>query len=89
MVVPIQSDKNKWVAAILAFLFGILGVHKFYLGKKQAGVIMLVASLVGLILLGIPTLIVSIIAFVEFVIYLVKDEQKFHEDYVVGDRAWF
>lgn len=86
---PVQSDKNKWIAAILAFLFGSLGVHKFYLGKTQAGIIMLVASLAGLLFLGIPTMIVAIVAFVEFIIYLVKDEQKFHEDYVAGDRAWF
>jgi cold shock CspA family protein len=31
------GDKNKIVAALLAFFIGGLGVHKFYLGKNQAG----------------------------------------------------
>ena len=31
------STHNKWIAAILAFLLGGLGVHKFYLGQKGWG----------------------------------------------------
>ena len=34
--------KNKIVAALLAFFLGTLGIHKFYLGKTTAGIIMLV-----------------------------------------------
>jgi len=83
------GGKNKFIAALLAFFLGGLGVHKFYLGKTTAGIIMLVASLLGIVLVGIPTLIIAIIAFVEMVIYLVKSEQDFHRDYVIGDRAWF
>ncbi len=29
------SKKNKIVAALLAFFFGGLGIHKFYLGKSR------------------------------------------------------
>ena len=93
-VFPIVGDfsigeKNKWVAALLAFIAGGLGIHKFYLGKNTAGIIMLVVFLGGIILAAIPTIIISIVAFIECVIYVVKSEQQFYDDYVVGDRAWF
>jgi TM2 domain-containing membrane protein YozV len=83
------GDKNKIIAAVLAFFLGGLGIHKFYLGKNTAGVVMLLTSLGGLILLGIPTLIIAIIAFIEMIIYLVKSEQEFYNDYVIGNRQWF
>eukprot|EP01030_Chromulinospumella_sphaerica_P025156 gene25156-25278_t len=37
----LSGDKNKIVAALLAFFLGWLGIHKFYLGKTNAGIIML------------------------------------------------
>ena len=93
-VFPIASDfsigeKNKWVAALLAFICGGLGIHKFYLGKNTAGFIMLVVFLSGVLLAAIPTIIVSLVAFIECIIYVVKSEQQFYDDYVVGSRAWF
>ena len=27
------SNKNRWLAAILAFFFGVFGAHRFYVGK--------------------------------------------------------
>ena len=93
-VFPIAGDfslgeKNKWIAAALALIFSGLAIHKFYLGKNTAGFIMLAVFLGGIILAGIPTAIMAIIAFIEGIIYLVKSEQQFYDDYVAGDRAWF
>jgi TM2 domain-containing membrane protein YozV len=85
----VLDQKNKWVAALLAFFLGGFGVHKFYLGKGGAGTIMLVIFLGGFILAGIPSLIIHAIAFIEGIIYVAKDEQRFYDDYVIGDRAWF
>lgn len=59
-----QTDK-KLVSGILAILLGWLGVHKFYLGYKVEGIIMLVCGLGGLLLCGFPTMAVSIIGIIE------------------------
>lgn len=83
-----SSDKNKIVAALLAFFLGTIGIHKFYLGKTTAGIIMLVCGTVGWLLI-LPGLISALIAFIEFIIYLVKSDEEFHRDYVVGNKSWF
>jgi len=84
----VAGRKDKIVAGLLALFLGGLGIHKFYLGKTTAGVIMLLCGTVG-ILLVIPFLIICIIAFVEAIIYLMKDEQAFQDEYVNGTKAWF
>jgi TM2 domain-containing membrane protein YozV len=84
-----SGDKNRIVAALLAFFLGGLGIHKFYLGKNGAGAIMLVCSIFGFVLLFLPTIAMGLIAFVEFIIYLVTSDEEFEERYVRGDRAWF
>jgi len=82
------GDKNRIVAALLAFFLGWLGIHKFYLGKTNAGIIMLLCGTIGWLLLAIPPAVIGVIALIEFVIYLVKSDQQFHQDYVVGDKSW-
>jgi TM2 domain-containing membrane protein YozV/cold shock CspA family protein len=85
----LSGDKNKIVAALLAFFLGGFGIHKFYLGKTTAGVIMLACGTVGWITFGILPGIIYIIAFIEFIIYLVKSDAEFNRDYVVGNKSWF
>jgi len=83
------GDKNRIVAALLAFFLGWLGIHKFYLGKTGPGIVMLLCGTIGWLLFAIPPLVIGLIAFIEFILYLVKSDQQFHEDYVVGNRGWF
>ena len=80
---------KKIAAALFAFFLGAFGAHKFYLGYTKQGVIMLVVFLLGFILLGLPSMIIGVIAFVEFIIYLTKSDEDFEETYVVGRRPWF
>lgn len=64
--------KSKSTAAVLAFLFGGLGVHKFYLGQGGLGL---------LYLLFCWTYIPLIVAFIEFVLLLAMDEKTFNLKY--------
>jgi hypothetical protein len=49
---------------------------------------MLVAGTVGWVLV-IPGMVCAFIAFIETIIYLVKSDQSFYEDYVMGGKSWF
>lgn len=53
------NDRNKYVAALLAFFIGTLGIHRFYLGRTASGVVMLVLTLtvVGLLFTGLWALV--------------------------------
>ena len=83
------GDKNRVIAALLAFFLGGFGFHKFYLGQNKAGIIMLVVCLMGFFLLGIPSLIIGVIAFIEAILYITKSDADFDATYVHGRRAWF
>ncbi|WP_268236658.1 TM2 domain-containing protein [Oceanisphaera marina] len=76
-------------AALFAFFLGAFGAHKFYLGYTKQGVIMLLVFLLGFILLGLPSIVIGIIAFVEFILYLVKSDEEFEQTYIVGSKPWF
>ena len=84
-----SSEKSKIVAALLAFFLGGLGFHKFYLGCTTAGIIMLLVFVLGFVLLGIPSVIIGIIAFIEAILYIVKSDDDFQEKYVDNKRCWF
>ena len=50
---------------------------------------MLVISLLGFFLAGVPTIIIEIIAFIEGIIYLTKSDQDFYNIYCVHKKKWF
>jgi TM2 domain-containing membrane protein YozV len=68
----IQEGKSRTVAALFAFFLGGFGAHKFYLGKAGQGIVYL---------LFFWTLIPGIIAFVEFILYLVMSDEEFNAKY--------
>ncbi|MFP4333524.1 MAG: TM2 domain-containing protein, partial [Campylobacterales bacterium] len=37
--------KSRVASLVLCFFFGMLGVHRFYLGKNSSGAIMLILTL--------------------------------------------
>lgn len=71
-----RGDRNKYIAAILAFLLGTLGVHRFYLGRIGSGIAMLVltCTVVGLFI-SVPW------ALIDMVRYLVMPEDDFAARY--------
>ncbi|MFT5167780.1 MAG: TM2 domain-containing membrane protein YozV [Saprospiraceae bacterium] len=66
-----MKDKN--IAAILAFFFGIFGVHRFYLGQKGLGILYLMFFWV----LGIP----AIIGLIDAIIFLSMGQDDFDMKY--------
>jgi TM2 domain-containing membrane protein YozV len=84
----VVGSKDKVAAALLAFFLGCFGAHKFYLNKTGAAVTMLLCGTIGWLLV-LPGLIIAIIAFIEFIIYLVIDDAEFQRRYVQGNQSWF
>lgn len=70
------NDRNKIVAALLAFFIGTLGIHRFYLGRTGSGIVMLILSitLVGL-------LVTAPWALIDMVRYLVMSDEEFAARY--------
>jgi TM2 domain-containing membrane protein YozV len=79
--VPDAGDRNKYVAALIAFLIGPLGIHRFYLGRTGSGIAMILLSctIVGL-LLTVPW------AFIDMIRYLIMSDREFAERYPRKDR---
>lgn len=88
------GDKQKMVAGLLAILLGSFGAHKFYLGYKNEGIILLAVYLSGFVLsfLAIGALWVwvpGVIGLIEGIMYLTKTDEEFYATYVAGRKAWF
>lgn len=92
--------QKKLIAGLLAIFLGGLGVHKFYLGNTQPGVIMLAATIggwvlgvigsfiiVGAVFFLVPFL-VGLLGFIEGIIYLTKSDADFQREYISGKKAW-
>ena len=84
-----DAKKEKIVAGLFAILLGGLGIHKFYLGYKTAGIIHLLIFFIGMLPLFIGTIAISLIALIEGIIYLTKSDEEFERTYVVNKKEWF
>ena len=76
---PVTTSRNRIVAALLAFFFGTLGIHRFYLGRTGSGIAMLVmtCTVVGMLITG-PW------AFVDMIRYLIMSDEEFAARYRRG-----
>ncbi|MCE9525753.1 MAG: TM2 domain-containing protein [Planctomycetales bacterium] len=68
------SDKNKMVAALLAFFLGAFGVHHFYLGSTTAGIVCIAVT-------WLTCGIGGILPFIEFIMLLVMSDADFNAKY--------
>lgn len=50
---------------------------------------MLLLFLFGFVLLGFPSIVIGLIAFIEFILYLIKSDEEFEQTYVIGRKPWF
>jgi TM2 domain-containing membrane protein YozV len=79
------ADK-KLAAGILGILLGGLGIHKFVLGYKTEGLIMLLGTILTC---GIASMVFAPIGLVEGILYLVKSDEEFVRTYIQNKRGWF
>lgn len=64
--------RERWIAVLLAFFLGFIGIHKFYLGQPGWGVLYLLFSETG-----IP----GLIALFEGIYYILLGYDEFHQKY--------
>jgi TM2 domain-containing membrane protein YozV len=83
---PRDVNGTKIAAGICAILFGSLGVHKFVIGATNAGITML---LVSILTFGIGWIVMHIIGIVEGITYLTKSDAEFYQTYMLDKKAWF
>lgn len=69
------SNKSRVVAILLALFLGGLGAHKFYLGRPGWGI---------LYILFCWTLIPSLIALIEMIVYLCTSDRDFSIRYAMA-----
>lgn len=86
-----QSDASskKIAAGICGILLGGLGIHKFILGYRREGTIMLVVSIVGALFLFIGPFVMWIFGLIEGIIYLTKSDSEFSRVYIQNKKGWF
>jgi TM2 domain-containing membrane protein YozV len=83
-------ESQKLAAGLCGILLGGFGVHKFILGYKTEGIIMLVIGLVGgLLTCGMATGVMGLIGLIEGIIYLTKSDAEFVQTYQIGKKTWF
>lgn len=70
-----QNSKNKYVAAILAFIGGVFGIHRFYLNQRGLGFLMIGLSLISF---GVLSWLISL---VDTFLFIIMDTDRFDEKY--------
>lgn len=68
----VKTNRSRSTAAVLAIIFGGLGIHKFYLGKPIQGILYIFFSW---------TFIPMIIGIIEGIIYLSMSNKSFEAKY--------
>ncbi len=87
---PEESElaRKKIPAGILGIILGQFGIHKFILGYKKEGIIMLLVSVLGCWLV-LPIVVMGIIGIIEGIMYLAASDEEFVRLHKNHSRPWF
>ncbi len=83
--------KSKYVAAALAFVFGIFGTHRFYLGQRFLGIVYFFLFFTGLIVTmeegdEFPLIVLpAVLGFIDSILLAVMPQEEFDERY---NKKW-
>ena len=73
------SGKSRGVAGLLAIILGGVGLHYFYIGKTNAGVIFLLVAILSCGALGVVTHVISNI---QGVLFFTSSQEEFESRWV-------
>ena len=73
------SGKSRGIAGLLAILMGWCGLHYFYIGKTNAGILFLIVAILSCGILASVTTIVSII---QGVLFFTSTQEEFESKWV-------
>lgn len=70
-----MAQKSKVAAALLCAFLGMLGIHRFYLGKTGSGVVQLILCLIGggtllMVIGGFVLAALGLWVFIDFILIL-------------------
>lgn len=83
--------KSKYVAAALAFVFGIFGTHRFYLGQRFLGVVYFFLFFIGMIVTieeqgEFPLIVLpAVLGFIDSILLAAMPQEEFDERY---NKKW-
>jgi len=86
----INPGNQRGMTALISILFGCLGIHKFMLGYKKEGGILLGVSLASAVIPFCSILIAGpmIVGLLEGIIYLKMSDEEFFNTYVEHKKEW-
>ena len=91
-----RAKSKRVLVGVLGRLVGCLGIHKFVLGYRTAGIIMLAVTVAGSVVsacLCLPgsgaAVTMWIIGIIEGILYLSKSDEEFCQTYICKKRDWF
>ena len=85
-----ELKSRRTTIGILAIIFGFLGVHKFMLGYKREGFILLAVSIIGgIVTCGVAIIVTDIIGIIEGIMILNKTPMQFKKTYIDKKTFWF
>ena len=73
------SGKSRGIAGLLAILMGWCGLHYFYIGKTNAGILFLIVAILSC---GILATITTIISIIQGVLFFTSTQEEFESKWV-------
>ena len=73
------SGKSRGIAGLLALLMGAFGLHYFYIGKTNAGIVFLLISLLSC---GVFATVTWVISIIQAVLFFTSTQQEFEQRWV-------
>lgn len=73
------SGKSRGIAGLLAILMGGFGLHYFYIGKTNAGILFLMVAILSC---GILATVTTIVAIIQGVLFFTSTQDEFEHKWV-------